>query len=118
MTKATRVFEIVYVYETKVNTREGIVSVIYAMDAYSEYIFKPASELGSDTSLTLLYQIFNNILESYSIQKHPNPINFITNFSDNTLKLFEKTKAVNHKYSINEIETKRALQPFLDNLKH
>ncbi len=116
--KPKKVYERIYIHAAKVQTTEDWVLIISAMDAYSEYAFKPVSSENTKVTIDVLNQLFDNILDGYKPLVHPKQITFVTNLPKEHTSLFQQTKAANHRFKFNKETTTKAMKGLLNTMPH
>ena len=113
-----KVFERIYIYAGTVNTAEGWILVIHAMDALSEFVFEPVFNRKPVLTVDVLNELFDNALKDYNPIFHPRIINFVTNIPDEYNSLLKQTKAARHQFTFNKEATANAMHEFLSGLKY
>jgi len=113
-----KVFERIYIHAGIVNTAEGRILGIHAMDALSEFVFEPVYNKVPLVTAELLNQLFDNILKGYKPIFHPKQIVFVTNLPEEYLPLIQQTKAAHHRFIYNKEATAKAMEGFLSSLRH
>jgi hypothetical protein len=113
-----KVFERIYIHAAKVNTTDGWILVIHAMDALSEFVFEPVYNKIPQVTVELLHQLFENILKDYKPIFHPKQIVFVTNLPEEYAPLIQQTKAAHHRFIYNKETTSKAMEGFLSSLRH
>lgn len=117
MIKAKKVFDLIYIYTAKVQTQQGWVLNLMAMDGYSEYVFNPVFDKDSTISIDSLNQLFDNVLKDYNPIFHSRQITFITNIPvdfEDIIKLSKTAK--HHRFIFNKQATEKAFEPLIKGL--
>ena len=109
--KPRKVYERVYIHAAKTRTiKDGWVSVIHAMDAFSEYAFNPVINETPEITIDVLNQLFDSILKDYNPLSHPKQIVFVTNLPEKYEQLIKQTKAAHHRFVFNKQATNNAMK--------
>ncbi len=116
--KLKKVYERVYIHAAKVQTKEGWTLIINAMDAYSEYAFKPVSSKNTKVTIDVLNQLFDNILEGYKPLVHPKQITFVTSLPEEHTCLFQQTKVAQHRFKFDMEAKDKAMKGLLSTISH
>ena len=88
------------------------------MDDKSTFAFHPVFKKTTEVSLSVLEELFDNILKDYKPIFNPRIITFVTNLSSDYEPLIKETKASNHKFIFNKEATENAMKPLLNAISH
>ena len=116
--KARKVYERVYIHAAKVQTTEGWVLVIHAMDAYSEVAFDTVFSKTPEVTTEVLDQLFDSILKDYKPIFHPRQIVFVTNLPEECGLLLPQTQAAHHRFIFDKDVTAKAMQGLLSRMPY